>query len=127
MDIEVFCLCDGAYNYNGKLTIVGTYDQLIVESIPQKCRLAVALKLNVHPDEVSDGTKIMLSFKDSQSNQVAKDIVNTITVIPKGVDIIHLAMAVSIDLSIAEVGVHRVELSMNDTLIKKKEFLIALR
>lgn len=127
MDIEIFCFCDGAFNYDGKLTIVGTYDQLLVNTIPQKVRLSVALKLNIQPNEINDGSKFILSFKDTHGNQVAKDVVNEIKQVPHTGEIIHLAMVINIELNVSEVGIHRVELSFNDKLLKTKLLPVALR
>ena len=127
MDIELFCLCDGAFNYNGKLTIVGTYDQLRIASIPMTVRVSIALKLNVPLNDLSNNSRIVLSFKDAHGNQVAPDVVNEVSTIPQNAAVIHLAMAVSVELNISELGPHRILLSFNNNLIKTKDFSIVLR
>lgn len=124
MDTEIFCLCDGAYNYNGRLTIVGTYDQLILQTVPQNARISIAVKLNIPRDRINNGSRVVLSFKDPNGNAVAGDIVNEVSNIPQNADMIHLAMAANIDLNVADVGVYKVELSINNELLKTKMFPI---
>lgn len=51
MNIELFTLCDGAYNYNGKLTIVGTVDVMNAERVPTTAQLGIAMKLRFAPQE----------------------------------------------------------------------------
>ena len=51
MKIEFFTFCDGAYNYDGRLTIVGTYDDIKAQSFPWKTNMSFALKLLVSNDE----------------------------------------------------------------------------
>lgn len=51
MNIELFTLCDGAYNYNGKLTIVGTLDVMNAESVPATAQIGIAMKLRFAPEE----------------------------------------------------------------------------
>lgn len=47
MTIELFSLCDGAYNYNGKLTIVGTLASLSPTSLPVRIKIGVAMRIRV--------------------------------------------------------------------------------
>lgn len=51
MKEELFALCDGAYNYDGKMTIVATRDGFNVPSLPFDVNFSIALKLNVQPGE----------------------------------------------------------------------------
>lgn len=51
MKEELFALCDGAYNYDGKMTIVATRDGFNVPSLPSDVNFSIALKLNVQPGE----------------------------------------------------------------------------
>lgn len=51
MTTNIFTLCDGAYNYNGKLTIVGTTDNIKVPTIPFVAGVGLALKVSFTPQE----------------------------------------------------------------------------
>ena len=66
MEIRLFTLCDGAYNYNGKLTVVGTIDNIKVQRFPCSISIGVALKLVFAPNEVGD-KHIVLDFINSDN------------------------------------------------------------
>lgn len=51
MQVRVFTLCDGAYNYNGKLTIVGTTDNIKVQRTPASVSIGIAVKISFAPNE----------------------------------------------------------------------------
>lgn len=126
MEIEVFALCDGAFNYGGKLTVVGTYDRLNIPTVPSSARVSLAVKLNFDDNEVRSGSIIKLSFKDSLGNLVSGDITHTVGALNDNTSIRHIAMAVNSDLNISVEGVHTVELYLNDTLMLRKDFTIAV-
>lgn len=74
MDIRVFTLCDGAFNYNGKLTIVGTVDHIKVPKVPVIARIALAVKIaNVGGGGAK--TNITINFKTLQGENLAPEIV----------------------------------------------------
>ncbi len=126
MEIEVFSLCDGAYNYNGRLTIVGTFDQLNISSAPQRSRVSIAVKVTVSPHEVTNGSRMVLSFKDAQGNNVAQEVVSQVNNLPQNVNRVHLAIAASVDLNISSPGMHKVKLMLNDNTLIEKEFPVVL-
>lgn len=46
MDIQVATLCDSAVDYNGKLCVIGTFDQIFARQVPvvhPQCSLAIRL------------------------------------------------------------------------------------
>ena len=51
MNVLIFTLCDGAYNYNGKLTIVGTTDNIKVSKYPAFVSIGFAFKISFTPQE----------------------------------------------------------------------------
>jgi len=122
MEVEVFSLCDGAFNYSGKLTIVGTYDQLNVQSVPFSARASIAVKLNLDENEIHSGSVLSISFKDPSGNPVSADVVNTIGPLADGIQIRHVAMAASANLNISLPGKHSVELFVDGRLIRQKFF-----
>ena len=126
MGIDVFTLCDGAFNYSGKLTIVGTYDQLNVNTIPINVRVSLAIKLSFEENEIHNGSVIKVAFRNSLNNPVSADIHNTIGVLPDNVKVRHVAMAISAEIKIAEAGIHYVELYVDDTLMGRKDFSVEI-
>ena len=73
MKVNLFTLCDGAFNYNGKLTIVGTYDNLKIARLPGKADVSVALKLEAANEESGNKT-IVLKLQDNDSVDVVGSI-----------------------------------------------------
>jgi hypothetical protein len=47
-------LCDGAYNYNGKITVVGTTDNIKVFKFPSKLTIGLAIKISFSPEEYGE-------------------------------------------------------------------------
>lgn len=54
MKIELFTLCEGAFNTNGRLTIVNTFEDIIANQYPWRGQLGMALKLLIPKDEIKD-------------------------------------------------------------------------
>ena len=52
MVIELFTLSDGAFNYNGKLTIVGALTTINLESLPSRVKTALAMRMRVYSEDV---------------------------------------------------------------------------
>lgn len=126
MEIEIFSLCDGAFNYSGKLTIVSTYDKLTVPSIPVNTRSCLAVKLNFDNDEVRNGTTIKVAYKDPLDNPITADIVNTVGGLQEGTQVRHVAMALNTNLNITEPGFHLVEMFIDNVLVRRKQFEVVV-
>ena len=54
MNIRLFTLCDGAYNYSGKLTVVGTTDNIKVQKFPSSITIGLAIKVSFSPQEYGE-------------------------------------------------------------------------
>ena len=88
MKIEFFTFCDGAYNYDGRLTIVGTYDDIKAQSFPWKTNMSFALKLLVSNDEA--GKKALnIRFTNAAGEPFAGEI-NTEIDIPQSDSVGHI-------------------------------------
>lgn len=48
--VELFTLCQGAYNMEGHLTIVNTIDEFVVPQLPVRLSFGLALKLYIRPN-----------------------------------------------------------------------------
>jgi len=73
MKFEMLTLCDGAFNYNGRLTIVGTYDNVSASKFPWQSDFVFAMKLFVPKDESGKKT-ITIKFLDPDRNSFAGDM-----------------------------------------------------
>ena len=115
MTVRIFTLCDGAYNYNGKLTIVGTVDNLKVPKIPVKASIGIAVKIDFAPNENGDKT-IIFHFKDSHQNLILPEMKVQAKAEKKG-ETMSLVIAGNINgLDITEEGSHVVEMMVNNEI-----------
>jgi len=111
MEIRVFTLCDGAYNYNGKLTIVGTVDNIKVPKIPTLTSVGIAAKIALSPNEIGK-KNITINFKSSNGELMVPEIAFEAETKD------NLVIAGMIDnLNIKEVGDCVVELMIGKTLL----------
>lgn len=74
MDIRVFTLCDGAFNYNGKLTIVGTVDHIKVPKVPVVASIGLAVKIT-NVGGGGEKKKISINFRTAAGESMAPEIV----------------------------------------------------
>lgn len=51
MKVALFTISEGAFNKNGSLTIVNTYDVIVGDSYPMKIPIAFAVKLENTPED----------------------------------------------------------------------------
>lgn len=68
MKVELYALCQGAFNSNGQLTIVNTIDNFVVPTFPARVSFGLALKLYILPEE--EGKKVLsisILYKDNKS------------------------------------------------------------
>lgn len=104
----MFTLCDGAYNYNGKLTIVGTVDYIKVPKVPTVGSIGLAVKLVNDVPQV--GKKLItINFKDSSGENMAPEITFDAEIKDK------IVIAGNLNgLNIKDIGDCRVELKVCD-------------
>ena len=57
MKLKLFSICEGAFNNQGRLTIVNTYDMISASSFPLKMALGIAMTMAFSKD---DGGKHMI-------------------------------------------------------------------
>lgn len=68
MKLELFAICEGAFNNNGRLTIVNTYDYVNVAEFPVKLSIGVAIKLRFSKEEYGEKT-FVLNIVNREKNQ----------------------------------------------------------
>jgi len=126
MNIELFTLCDGAYNYNGKLTIVGTLDVMNADSVPATAQIGIAMKLRFAPEEAGKH-KLTIRIINPEGGNIPPDFSLDLDIKPseKGSQV---ALAVNAQgLSLDKFGDYTTKVFMDDeekgyygfTLIKK--------
>lgn len=126
MTIEFFTLCDGAYNYNDKLTIVGSWTSIGVNEIPTKTPVGIAMRVRVEAGE--KGKKEMrIQFLNPDSSVVPTDIVASLEVKPsKEVAYINLAATIQ-GLPISQVGQHIVKVAIDGHVVAEYPFVVEMK
>ena len=74
MKVELYALCQGAFNSNGQLTIVNTIDNFVVPTFPARISFGLALKLYILPEEEGEKT-LSISILDKENKSVITPIV----------------------------------------------------
>lgn len=113
MVIDLFSLCDGAYNYNGKLTIVGTLDSISVPEVPAKVQFGIAMKLRFDATETGAHT-LIVRIKDVNGKNVPPDMKLGLNIKPSDVSTI-VSLAVNAQgLPFDKFGEYSVDVLVDD-------------
>ena len=73
MKVELYALCQGAFNTNGQLTIVNTIDTFVVPNFPVRVSFGLALKLYIYPEEEGEKT-LTISILDKENKSIIPPI-----------------------------------------------------
>lgn len=118
MKYELFTLCDGAFNYSGRLSIVGTYDNVAAKSLPWTVNLAFAMKLFVDKNEFGN-KQITLCFLNPDKNQFAADIHINVNIPSTGAGG-HIAFTSALSgVSFLSFGTHSILIKENNEVLKE--------
>lgn len=111
--VELFALCEGAFNNAGHLTIVHTIDNFVAKKIPARFTFGLAFKFFVQP-EVEGEKELSVAIKDSEGQDVIAPIVKARMCIAKSDKESHIALAVNMQnvLFLSE-GKHCVHLEID--------------
>ena len=80
MKVDIFTLCDAAKVYEGKLSILGSFDAVVLSEVPAKYpAAAIAIKLRF--ERIEQGEKrIRISFIDADGKEILRSLEKQITV-----------------------------------------------
>lgn len=76
MRVDVFTMCDFAQINNNKLTIVGTYNQVVASSFPTTYSVCVAMRLTFTQSEIGD-QPFSCVIRNEDNNEVTPPITGT--------------------------------------------------
>lgn len=123
MTIELFTLCDGAYNYNGKLTIVGSLTSVSVGELPAKLQMSIAMRIRVDAEEKGN-CQLKIQFVNPDGTVIPADLVIN-TELDSSEKISYLAIAATIQgLRIEQAGNHVVMVTIGDNIVGEYPFEI---
>ena len=83
MKVELFTLCEGAFNTNGRLTIVNTFEDIVSKEYPWRGQLGLALKI-LFPRKESGGFDICVRIKPKDVEQPLHEIKGHLDINHKG-------------------------------------------
>lgn len=126
MKVELFTLCDGAYNYNGKLTIVGTMDTFTVNSLPVSVGFGIAIRVLLLPED--EGSHILkVSFINPDGSNHPGEL-NVNFDAKSSVEPFHISLAANVNgLPFHQEGVHKVVISLDDEPVMESPLIVNIK
>ena len=73
MKVELYALCQGAFNNKGQLTIVNTIDNFGVSSFPARISFGLAMKFYILPNEEGEKT-LSISIQNMEGKSIIPPI-----------------------------------------------------
>ena len=70
MKIDIICLCDYAQYNGGKMTIVGTLNQINGFSLPARCDMYFVSRLSFEPNEVLNEDVILSVYQEDSGDKL---------------------------------------------------------
>lgn len=120
MRIELFTLCEGAFNTDGRLTIVNTFDNIKSDHFPLKYAMGIALKVFIPKTECKD-YEIKLSIV-SADNTILHRIKAPIKMSQNNEDI-HMALATNIQGIVFDAtGNYHVDVAFDNNILLSHPF-----
>jgi len=115
MDVEAFLLCDCATDQQGKLNILGAFDNIWAKQLPTAlpaCTIAARIRFSKIEE---DKHKIRINIIDADGNPVVPDLHKTISVhIPANEDSVIKNLILNIQgLKLENYGQYRVDLAVD--------------
>lgn len=123
MRIELFTLCEGAFNTNGRLTIVNTFEDIVSEKFPWRGQLGLALKI-LFPHEESGGFDILVRIKPAGDAKPLHEIKGHLEIKHNGGGKdVRLAMCTNIQgVALNNPGDYEVVVLVNDNVLQAYPF-----
>lgn len=123
MKVELFTLCEGAFNTNGRLTIVNTFEDIVSNQYPWRGQLGMALKIFVAKEEAGEHD-LKVSIESCAGNQKLHEM-NAHMSFPTGekANDIHVALATNIQgLLLQTPGEYKVIIEMDGSALHSCSF-----
>ena len=122
MKVQIFTLCDGAYNYDGRLTIVGSYDNLKVPSFPCRVDTCCAIKLETNQDDHGDAC-VRVLIKSTDGTMLSEGFNSNIPI--PNVAIAHLGMAINFrGIAFTTAGEYKLCLEVGESFVQELYFSV---
>ena len=93
--VDLFAICEGAYNHAGHLTFVSTHDDFIVPNLPKRLSFGLAFKFYIQP-EVEGMRHLTITIQDDQHVDIIEPCISANLDIAKMDHPSHIAMAINL-------------------------------
>lgn len=123
MKVKLFTLCEGAFNTNGRLTIVNTFEDIVSNQYPWRGQLGMALKVFVSKEEAGEHD-LRISIEAGTGNQKLHEM-NAHLSFPTGdkANDTHVAMATNIQgILIQAPGEYKVTIEVDGFVLYSNPF-----
>lgn len=125
MELKIFTFCQGAFNDDGKLTIVGTFDDYFVSQFPATISFGLAIKLGLNEREGGE-KHISIKFLDPEGKEFLSAMTATVQV-PENIAS-NIAFATNIQgVRFEMAGKYRCQLFIDDTLIREQSLEVKMK
>lgn len=124
MEIEIFTLCDYATDNAGKLTIVGTFDNITTPSLPVMQQLGIAIRLRFSGNQAGNHA---MELKITDPNKGAIGNINgNLNVAPPAEPLTYTSinMALNLGIEIKTKGVYKIEFHLDNEFQSGLSFLV---
>ena len=123
MEVELFNICEGAFNHDGRLTLVEVFDRIHVASVPLEIACGVAIKLVFNRADAGHHTLVVKVYYADNPDAIAQYSSNV--VIPVDADDGRLAVAINIrGFKLPMAGKYRIRLEVDEIVMKDNDFLV---
>lgn len=127
MQIELFTLCDGAYNYNGKLTIVGTLNGITVPQLPVQIKVSLAMRMRVGQEDVGE-KNMLIHFVTPESKNLPVELAVKLNIVPTEEPESYITFAADIQgLPLEKEGRYSVDVSIDGEQIGNYPFNVQIK
>jgi len=127
MTIELFSLCDGAYNYNGKLTIVGTLNGIALPQLPAQIKVSLAMRMRVGQEDKGEKNMI-IHFVNPDGKNLPVELAVKLNIVPTEEPEAYITFAADIQgLPLDKEGHYSVDISVDDKQIGNYPFNVQIK
>ena len=122
MVIELFTLSDGAFNYNGKLTIVGALTTINIDNLPARVKLSIAMRIRVYSEDMGE-KPMVISFISPDQKKLPVDISVNLDIKETPEPVSYITFAAELQgLPLDSEGVYQIEVYIQDEKVGEYPF-----
>lgn len=112
--VELFALCEGAFDNEGHLTIVNTHDHFLLRELPGCVSFGLAFKFYIQPQIEGDKT-LTIAIIDADGHDVISPKLSAKFKLSKQNNASHIAMAINLqNVLFTKVGKYDVHLEIDN-------------